>query len=212
MQVEEIKNISKGKRQGETIFDVLFSSFKSDNLPIVDVLPYKRPTDEGFVVDRNDGYQAYLKVKTSDLVSMNNSDLKRTISQLTTLCRIYTDPTKILAMTYLTETNEQQRFWKSRINKYRRAVASNQLSEADRSRYETMLKLAMDNLRRVTWVEENLTELTFFIIVYGKDTKELKTNIRDMKRYGGKLFDLKQVDKDSLEDIIFRLNNMNTEL
>lgn len=212
MQVEEIKNTSKGKRQGETIFDVLFSSFKSDNLSIVDVLPYKRPTDEGFVVDRNDEYQAYLKVKTSDLVSMNNSDLKRTISQLTTLCRIYTEPTKILSMTYLTETNEQQRFWKSRINKYRRAVASNQLSEGDRVRYETMLKLAMDNLRRVTWVEENLTELTFFIIVYGKDSKELKTNIRDMKRYGGKLFDLRQVDKDSLEDIIFRLNNMNTEL
>jgi len=64
----------------------------------------------------------------------------------------------------------------------------------------------------VTWVEEQLSELTFFIVVYGKNKKELDNHVRDMIRFGGKPFSLKLVRRDELEKIVFKLNNMNTEI
>lgn len=209
MKVAEYKG---SKRQESSFLDVLFSSFLSNDVPFSDIFPYKRITKDGYIVDRHDQYQAYLKVKTSDLVSMNNSDLNKVVSQLTSICRVYTEPVKIMSMTYLTETTTQQLFWKGKINKYRRILASNNLSNNDQTRHETMLKLAIDNLRRVTWVEDNLTELTFFIVVYGKNQKEIETHVRDICRYGGKQFDLQKLRIDQLENIIFRLNNMNTEV
>ncbi|WP_411230326.1 hypothetical protein [Niallia taxi] len=203
---------NKQKRQDTTILDVLFSSFKSNDLPIIDIMPYKRVTKEGFLLDKHNEYQAYLRVKTNDLVSMNNSDLNRMISQLTSICRVYTEPFKILSMTYSTETSKQQLFWKSRINKYRRVLMAENVPESETIRHEVMLRLAVDNLRRVTWVEDNLTELTFFIVVYGKSQKELELRVRDMTRLGGKQYDLQLEDRDNIENILIRLNNMNTEV
>ncbi|WP_437834500.1 hypothetical protein ACQRXC_29490 (plasmid) [Niallia taxi] len=203
---------NKQKRQDTTILDVLFSSFKSNDLPIIDIMPYKRVTKEGFLIDKHNEYQAYLRVKTNDLVSMNNSDLNRMISQLTSICRVYTEPFKILSMTYSTETSKQQLFWKSRINKYRRVLMADNVPESEITRHEVMLRLAVDNLRRVTWVEDNLTELTFFIVVYGKSQKELELRVRDMTRLGGKQYDLQLVNRDNIENILIRLNNMNTEV
>ncbi|TRZ39357.1 hypothetical protein CEQ21_07285 (plasmid) [Niallia circulans] len=209
MKVAENKST---KRQDTTILDVLFSSFKSNDLPIIDIMPYKRVTKEGFLVDKQNEYQAYLRVKTNDLVSMNNSDLNRMISQLTSICRVYTEPFKILSMTNSTETSKQQLFWKSRINKYRRVLMADNVPESEITRHEVMLRLAVDNLRRVTWVEDNLTELTFFIVVYGKNQKELELRVRDMTRLGGKQYDLQLVNRDNIENILIRLNNMNTEV
>lgn len=209
MKVAQNKKV---KRQETGFLDVLFSSFKSNDLPIIDIMPYKSITKEGYLIDKQDEYQAYLKVRTTDLVSMNNSDLNRMISQLTSLCRVYLEPLKIISMTYSTETTEQQSYWKGRINTYRKMLVSPNLSDKEIYRYEVMLKLALDNLRRVTWVEDSLSELTFFFVCYGKSKKEVESRVRDIFRLGGKQFDLQQVDKKNLEKILFRLNNMNTEL
>lgn len=209
MKVAENRN---AKRQEGSILDVFFSFLKSNDLPVIDIIPYKRITKEGYLVDKHNEYQAYLKVKTTDLVTMNSTDLNSMISQLSSLCRVYTESFKILSMTYSTETAKQQTYWKSRINKYRRNLLSPGLSDSEQKRLEVMLKLAIDNLRRVTWVEDSLSELTFFIVVYGKNKKEIDTRVRDMIRLGGKQFALQQVNRKNLKNIIFRLNNMNTEL
>lgn len=209
MKVVEAKS---PKHQGNVFLDVLFSSFKSNDLPITEIVPYKRITKEGYLIDRENKYQAFLKVKTTDLMSMNTDDLKRMISQLTSLCRIYTEPLKIVSMTYSTETTQQQLFWKNKINQYRKALLANNIVNSEYKRYEVMLNLALDNLRRVTWVEDSLSELIFFIVVYGKDKKDIATHIRDLIRLGGKQFNLQQVKSKNLENILFRLNNMNTQM
>lgn len=209
MKVIEAKS---PKHQGTNPLDILFSAFKSNDLAITDIIPYKRITKEGYPIDKKNEYQAFLKIKTTDLVSANTTDLEIMINQLTNLCRVYTEPLKILSMTYSTETTRQQLFWRNKITQYRRMLSSNNISNSEYERYEVMLKLALDNLRRVIWVEDSLTELTFFIVVYGKNKKDIETNIRDLIRLGGRQFDLQQVKGKNLENILFRLNNMNTQM
>ncbi|KIO69905.1 hypothetical protein B4065_1363 [Caldibacillus thermoamylovorans] len=202
--------ITESKKQHrEPIFwEVVLSPFRKSDLPIVDVIPYKRITKDSFLIDKQNEFQAYLKVQTTDLVSLNNSDLNKVINQLTTICRLYTEDIKILAMTYSTETTDQQIYWKAKIAQYQKML----MSKNNREQYEIMLKIAKDNLRRVTWVEEQLSELTFFIIVYGKTEKEINSHIKEIIRLGGKTFNLQLVDRYNLENIVFRLNNINTNI
>lgn len=60
-------------------------------------MPYKRLEQKtGILVNHRDNLQVYLKVKTTDLLSMNQDDLKRFMNQLTSLCRVYHEPFKVL--------------------------------------------------------------------------------------------------------------------
>jgi len=206
LKVAENKEL---KSHESSFLGSLFASFKRNDLPIYEIVPYKRATKEGYLVDTEDQYQAFLKVRTTDLVSMNPSDLNQVIQQLTNLNRIYTEPIKILALTYSTETIEQQVFWKGRITKYRKMIARN---PPDVKRYETMLRIATDNFRRVSWVEDNLSELTFFFVVYGKNLKDIGIKVQTVTRLGGKQLGLRPINKDKAEEIVFRLTNMNTDL
>lgn len=53
--------------------------------------------------------------------------------------------------------------------------------------------LAIEILNWVLWVEKNLKELEFFIVVYGKNETELIKNVKDMKYYGGRQFNLQDI-------------------
>ncbi|MEC2469376.1 hypothetical protein P9X10_32255, partial [Bacillus cereus] len=85
-------------------------------------------------------------------------------------------------------TNEEERVWYQRYS------------------------LAVENLNRVLWVEKNLKELAFFIVVYGENEKELIKNVKDIKRYGGRQFDLQNMKAKEVEKLIFKLQNMNSEM
>lgn len=45
-----------------------------------------------------------------------------------------------------------------------------------------------------------------------KNEKELVKNVKDMKRYGGRQFDLQNMKAKEVEKLIFKLQNMNSEM
>lgn len=204
---------SEQSNENQGFISTIFTSFKNTDASIVDVAPYKRlERKTGILVDRKDNLQVYLKVKTTDLLSMNEGDLKRFMNQLTTLCRVYHEPFKVLSLTYSTETTEQQVYWKRMAVRFQgRMNREGVTKEVERVWYQRY-SLAVENLNRVLWVEKNLKELAFFIVVYGKNEKELVKNVKDMKRYGGRQFDLQNMKAKEVEKLIFKLQNMNSEM
>ncbi len=42
--------------------------------------------------------------------------------------------------------------------------------------------------------------------------KELVKNVKDMKRYGGRQFDLQNMKAKEVEKLIFKMQNMNSEM
>lgn len=200
-----MKVIEKEKKQKD-----LFIPFTSKILPLTEKILYKR-IEEEYLIDRNDEYQAILQVRTADLRGMNRADLNRAIECLTIINRIYAEPLKILSMTYLTKTSEQQKFWKRKVEQHRLEVfeSSGHRQLQARRKYQ----YALDNLRRMVWVEENLNELVFFFVVYGKTRKDIEGNLRSIKQMGGRTLELSQItDESELERIVFKLNNMNTAI
>lgn len=203
----------EGNNDKQGFISTIFASFKNTNAPIIDVSPYKRLDKKtGILVDRKDNLQLYLKVKTTDLHSMNDDDLRRFINQLSHLCRVYHEPFKVLSLTYSTETTEQQVYWKRMAMRFQRRMNQEGVTKKEERVCYQRYSLAIENLHRVIWVEKNLKELAFFIVVYGGTEKELVKNVKDMKRYGGRQFGLKNMQAKEVEKLVFKMQNMNSEM
>lgn len=203
----------EGSNEKQGFISTIFASFKNTDAPILEVSPYKRLDKKtGILVDRRDVLQVYLKVKTTDLYSMNEDDLRRFMNQLTHLCRVYHEPFKVLSLTYSTETTERQVYWKRMAVRFQGRMNREGVTKEKEIVWYQRYLLAVENLHRVLWVEKNLKELAFFFVVYGKNEKELVKNVKDMKRYGGRQFDLQNMKAKEVEKLIFKMQNMNSEM
>ncbi|HCM90574.1 MULTISPECIES: hypothetical protein [Vagococcus] len=177
---------------------------------ITDRFPYKRVLDDGTLVTKNNTYQAYLKVKTTDLTSISEDGFMRLVNKLTYLNRVFLDDFKIVSLTYPTETIEQGMYWKRRIAQAKRELFNNEHAHLD-TYLKWNLKLAYDNLSRVDFVS-TLPELTFSIVVYGKTRKELKNNVEVIRQAGGKELNLRVQTQEEVTNIVKKLLNMNSPL
>jgi len=195
-----------------TVFPFL-SPEKKEATSVLDAIQYKRMDKKtGAVIDVRDQYQAFLKVRTTDLLSMHEDDLTRVMSRLTSLCRVYHEPFKVIGMTYLSETSEQQGYWKRMALRYRSRMNQPNVTEEQIRILRCRYKLANENLVRVIWVEKNLEEFSFFFVVYAKSENEMQKNIKDMIRYGGRELGLKQLNIKETEELIYKLHNMESEM
>ncbi|PFM62704.1 hypothetical protein COJ48_18335 [Bacillus cereus] len=205
----------KKDKKENLIFTVLpfLSPERKETTSVLDAIQYKRMDRKtGAAIDIRDQYQAFLKVKTTDLLSMHESDLTRVMSRLTNLARVYHEPFKVIGMTYLSETTEQQAYWRRMALRYRSRMNAVSITEEQVRLLRYRYKLANENLTRVIWVEKNLEEFSFFFIVYGKSEREIEKNIADMIRYGGRELGLKRLSIKESEELIYKLHNMESEL
>ncbi|OTX54175.1 hypothetical protein BK723_10660 [Bacillus thuringiensis serovar pondicheriensis] len=210
-QKKQVDLAENNEKQG--FISTIFASFKNADVPILDVSPYKRiDKDSGILIDCRDNLQVYLKVRTTDLYSMNDDDLRRFMNQLTNLCKVYHEPFKVLSLTYSTETTEQQVYWKRMALRFQAKMNREEVTNEEARVCYQRYSLAVENLNRALWVEKNLKELAFFIVVYGANEKELIKNVKDMKRYGGRQFDLQNMKAKEVEKLIFKMQNMNSEM
>ncbi|PGX11849.1 hypothetical protein [Bacillus sp. AFS033286] len=207
------KPSQKQSKEKQGFISSIFASFQKADAPVLNVAPYKQMDKKtGVLVDQRDNLQVYLRVKTTDLVSMNQEDLNRFVNQLTNLCRVYHEPFKVLSLTYSTETTVQQVYWKRMATRYQMQMNHEGVTKAREKILYQRYSLAVENLHRVLWVEKNLKELAFIIVVYAKNQNELERNVKDMKRYGGRQLDLEHMKPADVEKLVFKLQNMNSEM
>ncbi|PQE59551.1 hypothetical protein, partial [Enterococcus faecium] len=175
-----------------------------------ELLPYKKILKDGTLVTNDNKYQAFFKVKTTDLTSISEDGFMRMVNKLTYLNRVYLEPYKIYSLTYPTETVNQAIYWKHRIQEAKRSLLSN--NDPNLETYlKWNLKLAYDNYERVDLVS-TLPELMFVICVYGKTQKEVKNHADVMKQAGGRELDLQRITEGDLINVITKLMNPNTSL
>lgn len=185
------------------------SIFRGENLSVVQIMPYKRITNEGFIEHKDDHYQAYLRVKTFDLQTMNDSELNLIIQVFQTLLKVYNEPLKFISLTYPTETKVQQYFQKKKIFQYSQRLQKQEKNNKARKGLLNKRNRAMDELQRMKWAESTLKDLTYFLVVYGKTPEEVEENIKTIQRLGRRRLEFEHIQsKKELERIIKRLMNM----
>lgn len=166
---------------------------------MIDLLNYKRMED-GFVVDKKNHYQAYLKIGTRNVFSLSWSEKTLLMNHLTTLIRLYAEDLSILSLMFPAGTETQQLFW------------NRKLMQARKDRNSARIKSCQEQIGRMLWVEKNLANLEFFLILYADSKESMSEKVRDIKRNGGFNLDIEDVEPAVVEKVLFKLNNMNTEI
>ncbi|EPY6472546.1 hypothetical protein ACWO4B_003243 [Clostridium sporogenes] len=202
--------VKKQNEQKGELLDKLVALIVPQDKDITDILPYKKVLEDGTIITSEDTYQAFLKVKTTDLTSISEGEFVRIVNKLTYLNRVYLEPFKIISLTYPTEVIEQAIYWKHRITCAKRELLNNKKEYLEKY-LKWNLKLAYDNYSRIEFVS-TLPELMFSIIVYGKTQKELKNHVEIIKQAGGKELELELHKKKEATNIIKKLLNMNSPI
>lgn len=179
---------------------------------LIDIMPYKRITEEGFILDKNNEYQVFLRIKTYDFQSMNDDDLESLINVFTTMTRVYVDTIKYISLTYPTETYNQQKFYNDKIVTYEKRLLSESISNRQVEVINNKRLRAIEELNRMEYIEKRLKDKMFIVVLYAKDKRKLVENIRTLQRQGSRVFGLQVINKISmLESIISSLINMKTD-
>lgn len=214
LQEKEIEeNDKKEKGTLNSVFNKIISMIVGTDRSLIDLFPYKKITDDGYVTHKNGDYQAYLQITTYDLYSMNDEDLTMLTSSFQNLLRVYVEPIKIISLTYPMDTKEQQNFQQEKIKQYSQRLQNPKLSLRQQKLLENKRQIAYEELRRIHWAEQTLKDLTFFMVVYGETKEDVIENVRNIQRLGKRHFGLEHIKKKQhLENIISQLNNMNRDI
>lgn len=198
----------QSKKNEETLFDKITSLFTSKDVPVTSFL-YKKVTKDGVIVDKNDNYQMFLKVKTTDLSSLSQDDFKRFFNKFTHLLRVYTEPIKISSLTYPTNVHSQISYWQYRVAQIRRKILTLDPEDTHQHKiYEAQLKIAIENIGRTNFVS-TIPELTFTFTIYARNLKALQKQAKFLKNVGGRELGLQMLNQEETIKIIRKLNNMN---
>ncbi len=171
---------------------------KNGLLPFLEIAPYKR-LDGQLVVDKNDEYQSFLRIQTQNVFGMTEEEQVQLLESLTTLCRVYIDSMSLLSMKFPPSIEAPLVFWQ------------NKLLQARERRSAIQIKIAQDNIVKLYWVEKNLPDLEFYLIIYGKTKEECQANVKLAKRFSDYIL-MDDLSAENVEKIIFKLCNMNTDI
>lgn len=166
---------------------------------MIEVFPYKRMED-GFVVDVEEKYQAYLKIGTRNVYALSGSEQQTVMDHFTTLVRLYAEDISIISLMFPAGTESQQVFWRRH------------LLQARRRKNRAQIQACQEQLGRMLWIEQNLSNLDFYLIVYADSKKVLIEKVKDIKRNGGMSLNITDTEPEIVERILFKLNNMNTDI
>ncbi|MFS0969886.1 hypothetical protein ACFC3P_12360 [Enterococcus thailandicus] len=197
MKVKEKNTSSKGS---------IFQLGKPEERSILDLFPYKDATEEGIILTREDHYQRYYRVSSTDVEGLSEQEQVQRMDQLTTVMRTYVPNLKLTSMT--TETNLSEQI----IGK-RQLLEKNRLEQTrgkNLQRLRKYEKKLVEEIQELKKAEQERPDLSFFFVIEGKTFEELKMKNRQLIRSSGVL-GLKPVNKEELIVILNRMNNMNDE-
>lgn len=192
-QISLMAKIKQGKSQKKR-------PLKKGELPSVqEVIPIKR-MDQNDVVKNDDSFFAFLKISTQDINGLSAEEQQQAQSQLENLSRIYDDDMSILSMMFPTNIDSNLVFWNKK------------LMQARNRQNMAQLMICREQIQRLLWVEMELSNLEFYCMVYGKTKKEIVLAKMLLKRSGGSLLRIKDVNAGQTEKILTKLFNMNTAI
>lgn len=161
--------------------------------------PFKR-MEKDTVVTKDNEYLAFMKITTRNINGMNGNEQYRVMDQLDLLMRFFDDELSILTMMFPANINEPLQFWNKKLVQAR--LADDNLRA---------LRI-VENIQRLLWVESNLANLEFMFVLYSKSLPDLNYKKTQLKRSGGQLLGIKDMRPGAIEQVLFKLNNLNSEI
>lgn len=184
-----IKKKEKEEQKKMLVEDKKVFKETKDNISIVALSEY------GYFKTKA-GYMDLFQIESIDIKSMNEVEYNTLILSFTKLLKSYTDDMKIISMNYPSDTSRQQQY----LNK----IISN-------CNNENHMRFLEHRLRQLKTIEEKRTNREFFLMIFGRDDKEMINN-RYIALTSSRELQVYEIDIDKKIKIIRKLNNMNSKV
>lgn len=169
---------------------------KSIDLTVLEVIPYKQLTDEGYLMLEDNTYAEIYQFNTYALSTINEDEISALMIKLANYFRINIEDLKIIAFKYPSDTEQQQQFW---LYKYEKAT--NYLQK----------NYAAENIRRLQASAKTHKEMDYYLFVYADTKKSMAVLKENVRQTNNGLLKKKALSPRKKENVLFQLNNMNTQ-
>lgn len=181
----------------------IFSSRKKRYLSILEKFPYKRIEKLGdltTVVTKTDGYQVFLKIKTRNIYSISGGDQFQLMDSFNAFCRTYADDFCIYSLMFAANTNEGINFW------------TRKLQQAQERKNKMQTAICREQIMKIIWVSKNISNMEFYLALYASSMSDAADKVKLATWNGGAGIQLEVLNEDEVEKLLFKLNNMCTEV
>lgn len=178
---------------------LLFKHSKATRSEVIDLVPYKR-MEEDLLVTRMNHYQKFLRIGTRNIYSMSPTERQQVMDAYTNLCRLYVEDFSILSMMFPAYTEDNTVYWRE------------QYVQAREAGNVTQQEVCQNQLFLMSWVEKNLANHEFYFILYGDTREAIDTHFRALRKYVSPELPLEELTPEVVEKVVFKLQNMNTEI
>ncbi len=148
----------------------------------------------GYIYLKNNTCIEILRIVGFDIFSLGD-ELQDKIKSYQNFLKTYTQDFKIISLDYPVSTKEQLKYYQYKLD------------NCDNLVYQKFLSEKINELKELQSI--NTTE--YFVILYSKDETEMNENKKSFLRLFN-LCILENIDIKNKENILFKLNNMNTKI
>ncbi|HLR43129.1 MAG TPA: hypothetical protein VK067_07835 [Pseudogracilibacillus sp.] len=159
------------------------------------ILPFIQIHDDHILL--KDGVMDIYQVQTKNIHALNDFDLNYLLLNRAQFLRSYFRSFKEVILNFPTNTELQRAYW---LRKKQQATNTSRLKYIEQKLFE------FEFLERERYNRE------FFMFVYAGDKEELMDRKNDCKQGMQNSFPLLEISKDKKEQILFLLNNQNTQI
>lgn len=165
-------------------------NYITEKLPFIDVT-------ENDEFEMKDEYLEIFEINAKDISSMNEDEIQMHILAWGNFIRNYGLDHKIVEMTFPVQTSNQIRF----LEKRKEIVKS-----------DIALQIIDEKIFELQQIHENRYNNEFYLLIFAEDLKELHTNKERVLDLQNNYFSVKKLSLEKKIKILFKLNNMNTDL
>lgn len=169
---------------------------KSIDLTILQVIPYKQITDEGYLMLEDNTYAEIYQFTTHALSTINEDENSNLMIKLANFYRINIDDLKIISFKYPSDSEKQQEYW---LKKYESTNDALQKS------------YCYEQIRRLQVSAKTHKEMDYYCFVYAESKRNMAVVKDNIRQTSNGLLNKTAISTKKKENVLFQLNNMNTQ-
>ncbi|WP_235817470.1 hypothetical protein [Gracilibacillus timonensis] len=160
-----------------------------------DILPFVQIHDDYILL--KEGVMDIFQVETKNIHALNDADLNYLLLNRAQFLRSYFRSFKEVILNFPTNTEVQRAYW---------------VKKQQQAKNVSRLKYIEQKLFEFEYLERERYNREFFMFIYADDKEELEDRKNDCRQGMQSSFPLRELPKNKKEQILFLLNNQNTQL
>jgi len=196
-QVEFIKQIKQKLTKRKAFQKEMKAQDKKPNMlkQTSNILPFIQIHDDHILL--KEGVMDIFQVQTKNIHALNDVDLNYLLLNRAQFLRSYFRSFKEVILNFPTNTEVQRAYW---------------LKKKQQAKNASRLKYIEQKLFEFEFLESERYNREFFMFIYADDEEALANRKQDCKQGMQNSFPLQEITRNKKEQILFLLNNQNTQL